>query len=108
MAKGSKDNEMMPMEQERRAHGSPNKSPLSAENELPEGMSKPSAPGEQSMGGIHKGMSSGGEQNAHMGNSSMGAAVKQLSYETERGAHAPGIGGHADAGMHHTGVMHKE
>lgn len=109
MAKESADNKMGPMEEERRSHGSPNKSPLGAENELPQGMSKPSAPGEQGMGGVKKGMSSGAGQGAHMGNSDMGSAVRQLNYETERGSHAPGVGGHADAGMHHTGaVMHKD
>jgi hypothetical protein len=104
MAKGSKDNEMGPMEEMKRSRGMPNKSPLSMENELPEGMSKPSAEGEMHMGGVHKSDSSGMEQNKHLGNSTMGAAVRQLSYETERGEHAPSVGGHDDAGMHHTGM----
>lgn len=78
-----------------------NESPQGVESTLPEGMEKPKAEGEQSMGGVHKG--SGG-----MSNTSMSSAVDQLNYETERGSHAPGVGGHADAGHHHAGGLMKK
>lgn len=109
MAKESADEAMMVKDQDMRAKGSPQKSPNPVSDELPPGMSTPTAPGEQSMGGVEKGMSGGEGQGNHMGNSSMGAAVKQVEYETERGSHAPGVGGYGDAGMHHTGgVMRKD
>ena len=76
---------------------------LSVESELPEGMKKPTAEGEDHMGGIRKGADAGG----HMGNASMSKAVDQLNYETERGQHAPAVGGHADAGHAHAGIMKK-
>lgn len=108
MAKSSAEEAKIPMDREEQASGSPEKSMPGVKDTLPSGMKAPSAEGEMHMGGVKKGMGSGGEQNSHMGNSSMGAAVKQLNYETERGSHAPGVGGHADAGMHHTGVMKKD
>ncbi len=76
MAKESKDEKAGVMEKERDSKGSPKKSPLARENELPEGMKKPAAPGEQAMGGVKK--------SGHMGNASMSAAVKHLNKETER------------------------
>ena len=72
------------------------------ESTLPEGMEKPKAEGEQGMGGVHKG------NDMHMSNTSMSKAVDQLNYETERGAHAPAVGGHADAGHAHAGGVMKK
>lgn len=91
----------LPMQRMEQASGSPERSPPSVESTLPEGMKRPSAEGEMSMGGVHKGSDS------HMGNSGMSAAVNQLNYETERGGHAPGVGGHHDAGAAHHGIMKK-
>jgi hypothetical protein len=107
MAKGSADNEMGPMEEMKRAHGTPNKAPLGVESTLPEGMKDPVNEGEHAMGGVHKGMGSGAEQNTHMGNSSMGAAVRQLEYETERNEHAPDVAGVPGTGAAHHGIMKK-
>lgn len=44
------------------------------------GMPEPKDPGEHHMGGVHKG--------------SMGSAVASLNKQTERGEHAPTVGGH--------------
>ena len=107
MAKGSKDNEMAPMDEMMRDRGSPMKSPLSVESELPEGMSKPSAAGEQGMGGIRKGDSAGSGEGL-MGNSNMGSAVAQLNYEVERGSHAPDVAGDRSAGAQHAGMIMKK
>jgi hypothetical protein len=106
MAKASSEEAMIPGARAAQASGSPKTSMPGVSDTLPEGMKAPSAPGESSMGGVKKG-SSGGSGEGHMGNSSFGAAISQLNYETERGEHAPGVGGHADAGQHHTGVMKK-
>lgn len=85
MTKESKD-EMMTVRDAEMNEGSghPNKKPLGMENELPGGMKKPEAAGEQNMGGVHKGSVRGGND-PHLGNSDMASAVKQLNYETERG-----------------------
>lgn len=107
MAKQSADNAMMARDEEMREKGSPDKAPYSVESTMPPGMVKPVAPGEQGMGGIHKSDVAGGSD-SHLGNSSMSAATAQLRYETERGEHAPEVGGHRDAGMQHTGVMTKD
>lgn len=103
MSKASADEAKIPGDRAAQAAGSPDKSQRPVSDTLPPGMSMPSAPGEQNMGGVKKSMASGSEQNDRMGNSTMGAAVAQLNYETERGSHAPGVGGHSDAGLHHTG-----
>lgn len=109
MAKGSAETEMAAKYQEERAHGSPDKAPLGVNSTLPEGMKAPKAEGEMHMGGVHKGDASGDGEDRHMGNTGMGNAVAQLRYETERGEHAPGVGGHADAGHHHAGgIMRKD
>lgn len=76
MAKESKDEKAGVMEKERDSKGHPEKRELSPKSELPEGMKKPAAPGEQAMGGVKK--------SGHMGNESMGKAVKHLNKETER------------------------
>lgn len=108
MTKMSKDEEMAVRDREESfGSGHPNKSPLGLENTLPPGMKKPEAEGEQHMGGIHKGHEAGGNDK-HMGNTNMGSAVKQLNYETERGEHAPEVGGHHDAGHHHAGGLMKK
>lgn len=108
MTKESKDERMTEKELDAQsASGHPMKRPLSVESELPEGMRKPEAAGEQGMGGVHKGSASGGND-GHLGNSNMGAAVKQLNYETERHEHAPSVGGHHDAGRQHHGVLTKD
>lgn len=72
----SKAEKMGVMEKEHNMKGSPKKSPDSVKSQLPEGMKAPKDPGEKSMGGVKK--------SGHMGNTSMGAAVKHLSKETER------------------------
>lgn len=104
----SAEEAMLPMDRMDQAKGSPDMKQYSVESTLPEGMKNPSAPGEQAMGGVCKGMSGGGEQNSHMGNSDMGSAIKQLNYETERGSHAPSVAGDKSAGMHHQGIMTKD
>lgn len=89
----------LPMDRMEQASGTPDRAAYSVESTMPPGMKKPVAPGEQEMGGVRK--------SGHMGNDQMSSAVAQLNYETERGEHAPGVGGHADAGMAHSGIMKK-
>lgn len=108
MAKGSADNAMGPRDEMMRAKGSPDKAQYSVESELPPGMSKPMAPGEQNMGGVKKSDVSGDGSDKHMGNTGMGNAVAQLNYETERGGHAPDVGGDRSAGMQHAGGIMKK
>jgi hypothetical protein len=106
MTRESHDEKMTERElAQQSASGHPKKTQPSVESELPEGMKKPMAPGEQEMGGVHKGMSGGGSD-PHMGNTSMKSAVSQLEYETERGSHMAEVGGHKAHG--HSGVMHKD
>ena len=90
----------IPGDRMEQAKGSPDMKPYPVSSTLPEGMPMPSSEGEQAMGGVHK--------SGHMGNDSMGAAVRQLNYETERGAHAPSVAGDAAAGMKHHGILAKE
>ena len=87
--------------------GHPDKRPLGVKNELPAGMSRPEASGESAMGGVHKGMSPGGNDK-HLGSSDLGSAVRQLNYETERGEHAPDVAGHRSAGAQHQGLLVKD
>lgn len=53
---------------------------------LPQGMKDPVAPGEQAMGGAHKG-------DTHLNNTDMGSAVKLLNEQNERGAHSAVVAG---------------
>lgn len=108
MTKESHDERMAEAALEKQSDsGHPKKSAPSVESTMPPGMKKPVAPGEEHMGGIHKGMEAGGEDK-HMGNTSMKSATRQLEYETERGEHAPEVGGHHDAGHHHAGGLMKK
>lgn len=58
----------------------------SIDNTLPPGMKKPTAQGESAMGGVVK-------TDGHLNNVGMGAAVKLLNEQTERGAHAATVAG---------------
>lgn len=102
MTKESKETAMAVHEREALSHGSPTKHEPGLDNETSDVMKPPHDAGEHKMGGVHKG------SDAHIGNSGMGHAVKQLEYETERGGHAPAVGGHKGAGHQHSGKLCKE
>lgn len=109
MVKESKAEAMTVKDEDMRSmSGHPEKHELSVKSTLPEGMKDPVSPGEQQMGGVVKGSSSGDGMDRHMGNTGMGNATAQLRYETERGEHAPEVGGHKDAGHQHAGMIMKK
>jgi hypothetical protein len=93
MAKQSADNAMMERDEESRRKGSPARGAEPPRGDETAGLNmKIEETGENEMGGVHKG---GGHEGSdhHMGNSGMGAAVDLLMKDTERGPHAPEVGG---------------